>query len=72
MNSLLYNLSVIILLLGLMLMVHYTTKIHYNKQQVITEVKPKDIYKSEIYQERPKKVFNKMFDSVGPWSGRIP
>lgn len=72
MNSLLYNLSVILLLSGLMLMVHYTTKIHYNRQKVVIEDKPDNVYESTVYQERPKKVFNKMFDSVGPWSGRIP
>lgn len=72
MNSLLYNLSVIMLLLGLVLMVHYTTKIYYNRNVVVREEKPENIYDSEIYQERPNTLFNKMFTQLGPWIGRTP
>lgn len=70
MNSLLYNLSVIILLFGLMLMVHYTTKIYYEKRTVVETKGPDNIYDSYIYQERPNTLFKKMFNSLGPWIGR--
>jgi hypothetical protein len=70
MNSLLYNLSVVILLFGLILMVHYVTKIYYQKK-VINETKgPDNVYDSYIYQERPNTLFKKMFNSLGPWIGR--
>ena len=70
MNSLLYNLSVVILLFGLMLMVHYTTKIYYQKKTVIDRRGPSNVYDSYIYQERPNTLFKKMFNSLGPWIGR--
>lgn len=70
MNSLVYNFSVIILLLGLILMVHYTTKIYYQKDTVVTLKEPDSIYDSYVYQERPNKLFKNMFNNLGPWIGR--
>ena len=70
MNSLVYNLSVIILLFGVMLMIHYITKIYYQKEIVVETKGPDNIYDSYVYQERPNKLFNKMFTSLGPWIGR--
>ena len=70
MNSLLYNLAVLLILFGVILMVHYTTKIYYQNQTKYIEQKEKSIYDSGVYQERPKTLFNKMFTQLGPWIGR--
>ena len=70
MSSLVYNLSVIFLLLGLVLMVYYTTKIQYQKETVITTKDPDNIYNSYVYQERPATLFKNMFNNLGPWIGR--
>lgn len=69
MNSLLYNFSVLLLLSGLVLMVHYTTKIYYKKDYQVTIKKP-SLFDSHIYQERPAKLFKNMFNNLGPWIGR--
>lgn len=72
MNKIIYNISVVILLFGVILMVHYTTKIKYNKVREILVSGPKNIYDSYVYQERPKTLFKRMFNSLGPWVGRVP
>lgn len=70
MNSLLYNLSVVLLLFGVLLMVHYTTKIYYEKRTLMVTKGPDNIYDSYIYQERPNTLFSSMFRNLGPWIGR--
>jgi len=70
MSSLIYNVSVVFLLLGLILMVYYTTKIQYQKNTIITTKDPDNIYDSYVYQERPATLFKKMFNNLGPWIGR--
>ena len=72
MNSLLYNLGVIFLLAGLVLMVHHTTKIYYQERYIVETKGPKTIYDSYVYQERPKTLYSKMFKDLGPWIDRTP
>ena len=70
MRSLLYNFSVIILILGIILLVHHITKIYYQQNVNITVETPDNIYDSYVYQERPKTLFSYMFNNIGPWIGR--
>lgn len=72
MNSLLYNLGVVFLLAGLVLMVHHSTKIYYLKNYTVKTEGPKNIYDSYVYQERPKTLYSKMFKNLGPWIDRTP
>lgn len=72
MKSLIYNISVIILLIGVILLVYYKTKISYQSKYVLETSGPKNIYDSYIYQERPNTLFKKMFRNLGPWIGRTP
>ncbi|ADO67374.1 hypothetical protein crov340 [Cafeteria roenbergensis virus] len=72
MTSLIYNFSVVILLLGLILMVYYTTKIYYEKDTNLIIKEPPSIYDSYVYQERPYTLFKNMFNNLGPWIGRVP
>lgn len=71
MNTLIYNFSVILLLMGLVLMVHYTTRVYYQQQiRPIPKPTPEDIYDSHVYNERPNKLFSNMFNNLGPWISR--
>ena len=72
MNSTIYNLSVIILLLGFTLAIHYYTKIYYKQNILIQQKSPKNIYSSKVYQQRPKSTYNRMFDEIGPWIDSRP
>jgi len=71
MNSLLYNFSVVILLIGLVLGTYYITKMYYEPFiRINQDGKTENIYTSQIYQERPKTLFARMFNEWEPWINR--
>lgn len=69
MNHLLYNISVLMLLIGLMMITWYSAKVSNKsecpKQQIINE--PSQIEKSITM--RPTQVFTKMFMQPDVWQG---
>ena len=64
MNHLLYNISVIIIIIGII----FLTNALSNTNQVCNCKKEKK-YKKVITKDYPSKVFNKMFDSPSVWMG---
>lgn len=55
-----YNISVIIIFIGVLLLL-YTTFKHYNKCPVLQN--------DEFEQENPSKLYNKMFKTADIWMG---
>ena len=64
MNHLLYNISVIIIIIGIIFL---TNSLSNSNQEC--NCKKKKIYKEVINKDYPSKVFNKMFDSPSVWMG---
>jgi len=67
MNSLLYNFSLVLLLIGLVLGTYYMTKLTLEKENKIINSSPQ---KNLFNQERPATIFNRMFNELGPWINR--
>lgn len=72
MNSLIYNFSVIILLVGFSLMIHHTTKIYYQNNTRIEYVPQNNVFDTNTYQQRPNSRFKRMFNEIGPWIDSRP
>lgn len=71
MNSVLYNFSLILLLIGLVLGTYYMTKLTYEKEiRIISDNNNGNIFDSFIYQERPNTLYKRMFNELGPWINR--
>jgi hypothetical protein len=71
MNHLLYNISVVMLLSGIVILTSYLTKA-YNIQKCPKEKKNKDIDYPSIddqYDARPSKIFDAMFNKPSIWQG---
>jgi hypothetical protein len=64
MNHILYNISVIIILFGIILMIIYYSKNNY--KEIIIE-KPKPPKFEDNYDVRPSQLFNSMFNSNSTW-----
>lgn len=67
MNHILYNISIIILFFGIILMVIYITKATH-----IAPLKPTGIrrkYNNDIYDDNPSQIFKPMFNQPSTWSG---
>lgn len=67
MNHILYNISIIILFFGIILMVIYITKATH-----IPPLKPTGIrrkYNNDIYDDNPSQIFKPMFNQPSTWSG---
>ena len=64
MNHLLYNISVIIIIIGIIFL---TNSLSHSNQECNCKKKKK--YKEVISKDYPSKVFNKMFDSPSVWMG---
>jgi hypothetical protein len=71
MNHILYNISLVILVVGIILMTVYITKasnnsyLTSNKQEILNQVKPYDT----IYDYKVKKEYQKMFSQPSIWMG---
>jgi hypothetical protein len=64
MNHLLYNFSIIMILLGIILLTHYLTKAYnINKSNTCsnTIIKEPDATLDKAFDERPSQIFNNMF-----------
>ncbi len=70
MNHLLFNISLIMLLIGVLMLTHYLTKAYNTNNVTIT-----NDYKSDqptlydVYDQRPSKIFKVMFNQPSIWQG---
>lgn len=67
MNNIIYNISIILIFFSIILLTYNMTK-NYNKCTNNIQ-KPSDINQNTINQDRPSKIFNKMFNSPDIWMG---
>jgi hypothetical protein len=67
MTHIIHNISIILIFIGIILVTHSLTK-SYNKCSIIVKQK-EEVNQNIINQERPSKIFNKMFDSPDIWMG---
>jgi hypothetical protein len=73
MNHLLYNISIVMLLIGILMLTYYLTKA-YNNQSNINNTDINDDTENtpsldEIYNMRPSKTFKVMFNEPSIWQG---
>lgn len=66
MTHVIYNISIILILISITLLTHSLTKI-YNKCPIVQQ--KQEINQNIINQDRPSKIFNKMFNSPDIWMG---
>ena len=62
MNHIIHNISIIFIFFGIILLTYNLSKSYNKCNNIIHE-------KSVINQDRPSKIFNKMFDSPDIWMG---
>ena len=67
MNHIIHNISIILIFFGIILLTINLTK-SYNKCPIIIQDK-QTINKSNIFQERPSKIYNNMFNQPEIWMG---
>ena len=67
MNHIIHNISIIFIFFGIILLTYNLSK-SYNKCNNIIHEKSV-INQNNINQDRPSKIFNKMFDSPEIWMG---
>jgi hypothetical protein len=67
MAHIIHNISIILIFISIFLLTHSLTK-SYNKCPIIVKQK-QEVNQNIINQERPSKIFNKMFDSPDIWMG---
>lgn len=71
MNHILYNISIIMLLVGIILITSYITKV-YNKPLSTCNVnnyQDENITVDEVYKLRPSKIYKTMFNEPSIWQG---
>jgi cytochrome b561 len=72
MNHLLYNIAIVMLLLGIILMTSYLTKAYDMPSQNIPKTKSPDQSNNtieEAYNSRPSQIFDAMFSKPSLWQG---
>lgn len=67
MNHIIHNISIILIFFGIILLTNNLTK-SYNKCSIVVQPK-QDVDKNIVNQDKPSKVFNKMFNSPDIWMG---
>ena len=70
MNHLLYNISIVMLLVGILLLTYYLTKA-YNIPQSNCNINnnEKSLSLDEIHNQRPSDIFKVMFNEPSIWQG---
>jgi len=69
MNNLLYNISVLMIFIGLISLTYYLAKAYNKKECPVVEIKEKEPTIDETYNMRPTKIFDSMFTKPGVWQG---
>ena len=67
MNHIIHNISIILIFFGIILLTYNLTK-SYNKCSIPVQQK-EEVNQNTVNQDRPSKVFNKMFNSPDVWMG---
>ena len=67
MTYIIYNISMILILIGIILLTHSLTK-NYNKCPIIVQQK-QELNQNTLNQDRPSKIFDKMFSLPDIWMG---
>ena len=67
MNHLLYNFSVIMLLVGIIMLTSYITKV-YNKN-INNSCNNNNTNDDYVYDQRPSNIYNVMFNEPDVWQG---
>ncbi len=62
MNAILYNIAVIFLIIGIILMIIYLSKINCNCNNIKLPI-------NDIYDDRVSKTYQKMFKEPSVWTG---
>lgn len=68
MNHLLYNISVLMILIGLISLTYYLAKA-YNKKECPNQKVEKETTIDETYTLRPTQIFDSMFTKPSIWQG---
>ena len=69
MNHLLYNISIVMLLIGTLMLTYYLTKVYNTNNINLTDIKEPDITLNNIYDNRPSQTFKVMFNEPSIWQG---
>jgi hypothetical protein len=67
MNHIIHNISIILIFFGIILLTYNLTK-SYNKCSIVVQQK-QEVNQNIVNQDRPSKVYNKMFNSPDVWMG---
>jgi hypothetical protein len=67
MTNIIYNISMILILIGIILLTYSLTK-SYNKCPIIVQQK-QELNQNTLNQDRPSKIFDKMFSLPDIWMG---
>jgi hypothetical protein len=65
MTNIIYNISMILILIGIILLTYSLTK-SYNKCPIIVQ---QELNQNTLNQDRPSKIFDKMFSLPDIWMG---
>jgi len=69
MNHLLYNISVLMIFIGLISLTYYLAKAYNKKECPKQEVVEKEPTIDETYTMRPSQIFDSMFSKPSIWQG---
>ena len=70
MNPLLYNIALIMLLVGILMLTYYLTKAYnINNSIISTDDRIPETTLDDLYDERPSKKFKVMFNEPSIWQG---
>ena len=70
MNHILYNISIVMLLVGMLMLTYYLTKA-YNISQSNCNINnyEKSMTLEEVYNQRPSNIYKSMFNDPSIWQG---
>ena len=71
MNHLLYNISIVMLLIGILMLTYYLTKAYNLPQPNNCNINnyDKDISLDEVYSQKPSDIYKVMFNEPSIWQG---
>jgi len=68
MNHFLYNISIVMVFTGILMLTYYLTKA-YTPNKIVNPVEPEESEYNLAYQMRPSQTFQKMFNEPSIWQG---
>jgi uncharacterized membrane protein len=67
MTNIIYNISMILILIGIILLTHSLTKSYYKCPIIVQQ--NQELNQNTLNQDRPSKIFDKMFSLPDIWMG---